>query len=242
MTGTASIYIPNEGSSYFFKDNQYAKIKWSPSEDSSSLGFGPTKISEWATLNKLKFDRVDAILPAKPHINRGLFFSASNYADIEYVPSSGEEALIHHGSFQEKWPALVKANFYHVDAAFWVPGKTDEAYFFSGSQYCRIKFSYDGKVNKLVEGPTGIDRGFPRMQLSTGRIDTIVPRPDDSSKFYVFSGNKYHSYYINPDRPDEQEMWGLFTVAHGWGALVEAGFYKVGYMRISDGGILISPV
>ncbi|KAG8752766.1 hypothetical protein FRC11_008039 [Ceratobasidium sp. 423] len=222
MTGQACLHIAGETRSYFFKGGEYVIIKWAPNEMDDEVTYRSTKL--WSSLRDLGFESVDAVLPIPNHTNRAFFFSGSKYADIEYKPGRNDDNVIASGSIDKGWPALHRAHFNHIDGALNVPGKPDEAYFFSGDSYCRVRFSLEATKTDIFDGPKSISEGWPFMTLSTNKIDMIFPFPRSEDRVYVFSGDHYHRMKIGRNEDDVRGEYR--TVTGGWPSLKEAGFYK----------------
>ncbi|EUC55865.1 hemopexin domain protein, partial [Rhizoctonia solani AG-3 Rhs1AP] len=224
MTGRAATNISGTNQSYFFKGNKYVKIKWTPGTSDEEISYGPTEfVNEWASLKETGFTQIDAILPIPGHDHRAYFFSGSKYARIEYVPGAGGDKILGGvRSIADNWASLKKAGFDHVDGALIVPGKTDEAYIFSGEQYVRIKFVELKNDDELLDGPKPITTGWSVTKFKS--IDTIIPRPGNNQNAYIFSGDKYVQIKVNVGGYDEL-ISDQRDVAPYWPSLHKAGFY-----------------
>lgn len=86
MPGRGACNIASKNQSYFFKDDKYVKITWTPGNSDDTIAFGPTQFAkQWTSLKETGFDRVDAILPVPGYDRRCYFFCGDKYARIEYV-------------------------------------------------------------------------------------------------------------------------------------------------------------
>ncbi|KAG9080827.1 hypothetical protein FRC06_006118 [Ceratobasidium sp. 370] len=224
MVGRAALNITNTNQTYFFKGNKYVKIHWTPGTSDEGISFGPTEfVKQWESLKQTGFTQIDGIMPIPGHDHRAYFFSGSKYARIEYVPGAGGDKII--GSvtaISDGWPSLAKAGFDHVDGALIVPGTPNEAYIFSGEQYCRIRFTEGSTNDELLDGPKPITVGWSVMKFK--EIDTIIPRPGSENGAYVFSGDQYVQLKVVVGGHDEL-VSGQRDVAPYWPSLKKAGFY-----------------
>ncbi|KAG8726109.1 hypothetical protein FRC12_023700, partial [Ceratobasidium sp. 428] len=138
--GAMNVLTRGDNTSYFFKDNKYVKIQWTPGYGGDKVTYGPTEFAkEWSTLRETGFTHIDAILPipeAKDYT--AYFFCGEKYARIHFTPSQpGDQVLGGVRTITSNWKSLAKAGFEHVDAAMIVPGTTDQAFIFSGNEFCR---------------------------------------------------------------------------------------------------------
>ncbi|KAJ1305873.1 hypothetical protein OPQ81_010595 [Rhizoctonia solani] len=224
MAGVAALNIANTNETYFFQGDRYVKFRWTPGTTDDQITYGPTEfVKEWASLKETGFTHVDAILPIPGHDHRAYFFSGDKYARIEYVPGApGDKILGGVRPIKGNWLSLEKAGFTSVDAALIVPGTTDQAYIFSGDQYCRIKFT-EGQINdELLDGPKPITVGWSVTKFKD--FDTIFPRPGSKDGAYIFSGAKYVQIKVVVGGYDELVSDQRDIDAY-WPALVKAGFY-----------------
>ncbi|KAH7333831.1 Hemopexin-like domain-containing protein [Rhizoctonia solani] len=224
MTGRAATNITGTNQSYFFKGDKYVKIKWTPGTTDEEISYGPTEfVKEWASLKETGFTQIDAILPIPGHDHRAYFFSGDKYARIEYVPGGpGDKILGGVRSIADNWASLKKAGFDSVDGALIVPGKTDEAYIFSGEKYARIKFTEGQTNDELLDGPKAITTGWSVTKFHS--FDTIIPRPGNNQNTYIFSGDKYVQIKVNVGGYDDL-ISDQRDVAPYWPSLHKAGFY-----------------
>lgn len=97
-----------------------------------SLGFEPS---------------VKAAIPLPWSEDEIYFFNESKYARIDTV----KDTVPYHDAFNiwTNWPGLFQTGFSPINAAFIPPGKSDEAYFFSGSRCVKL----DPSNGKVSDGP-----------------------------------------------------------------------------------------
>ncbi|KAF8706651.1 hypothetical protein RHS03_04792, partial [Rhizoctonia solani] len=224
MSGVAALNIAKSNETYFFQGDRYVKFKWTPGKTEDEITYGPTEFAkEWASLKEAGFGWVDAILPIPGHDHRAYFFSGDKYARIEYVPGApGDKILGGVRPIKGNWLSLDKAGFSEVTAALPVPGHSNEAYIFSGDQYCRIKYT-EGKIDdEVVDGPKPISVGWSKVGFTD--FDTIFARPGSENGAYVFSGSEYSQIKVNVGGYDEI-VSDKREIDQYWPALVKAGFY-----------------
>ncbi|CAE6424551.1 unnamed protein product [Rhizoctonia solani] len=224
MPGRAALNIPGTSESYWFKGDKYVKYKWTPGTTDDSISYGPTEFAkEWESLKEAGFSQIDGILPIPGQDRRAYFFSGDKYARIEYVVGApGDKILGGVRSIADSWPSLKKAGFNRVDGGLIVPGKTDEAYIFSGDQYVRIRFTEGQTNDELLDGPKAITTGWSVIKFQS--IDTIIPNPKNNQNAYIFSGDKYVQIKVNVGGYDDL-ISDHRDVAPYWPGLHKAGFY-----------------
>jgi hypothetical protein len=153
----AALPVPgHEGEVYFFSGTRYVRIKFVPGTAEERIVFGPANIAdEWKSLAKAGFATVDAVLPVPGHNGQAYFFSGNQYAKISFVPGTPTEELVYGPvSIVNEWKTLGQAGFDTIDAVLPVPGHDGQAYFFSGSQYVKIKFVPSSGNEEILYGPT----------------------------------------------------------------------------------------
>jgi hypothetical protein len=205
---------------YFFQGDKYAIINWTPDHKSDTISYGPAKfVDYWSSLRATGFSHVDAILTIPGQKYRAYFFSGPQYARITHYPEQ-----VHNGpdSITKNWASLAKAGFSGIDGAIMVPGTTDQAYFFSGEYYCRIKFTEGKFDDQLLDGPKPITVGWSAIKFKT--IDRIFPDPGSSDGAYVFSGDQYVQIKIVVGGTDEL-IAGPQDVGSNWPILRQIRFY-----------------
>ncbi|KAG8753782.1 hypothetical protein FRC11_007137 [Ceratobasidium sp. 423] len=224
MVGRAALNISGTDETYWFKGNQYVRYKWTPGTTTDSISYGPTEfVKEWESLKQTGFKQIDAILPVPGQDRRAYFFSGDKYARIEYVVGApGDKIIGGTKAIHDGWPSLKKAGFDHVDGGLLVPGKTNEAYIFSGEQYIRIKLTEGQANDELLDGPKPITVGWSVTKFQ--KIDTIIPRPGNDQNAYLFSQDKYVQIKVNVGGYDEL-ISDHRDVAPYWPGLHKAGFY-----------------
>ncbi|QRV92977.1 hemopexin domain protein [Ceratobasidium sp. AG-Ba] len=228
MVGRAAINFVSGGKNgaYFFDGPKYVRIEWTPGEYGDRITFGPTEFTkEWKALKEAGFSRIDAILPCPGHENRAYFFSESKYARIQFTPGDGSKEEILGGvrSIHDNWKSIVKAGWSQVDAAMLVPGEENQAYFFSGNEYCRVLFKEGAaEPDELLEGPNLIRHHWSRLGLS--QVDTTLPDPKAPEKVYGFSGSEAWRVKLIPGGGVDV-LNGPTKASEYWQSLHKAGFY-----------------
>ncbi|QRV75854.1 hemopexin domain protein [Ceratobasidium sp. AG-Ba] len=225
MVGRGAINFTDRGHgvTYFFDNDKYVWCNWTPGKYDDNIGWGPTHW-DWVALIETKFPRVDAILPCPGEVNRGYFFCGDQYARIQFTPRDGKNQKLLGGVRPlSEWHSLVKAGFDRVDAAMIVPGTTDQAYFFSRNEFCRVSFKEGSAApDELLEGPFLIRERWPNLGFKT--IDTIIPDPSSPNQAYVFSGDKAARIALVVGGGVDVKT-GPMNAAEYWKSLHGAGFY-----------------
>ena len=74
----------DSGKAFFFKDDKYVVIKWTPGSTNDTIVKGPLTITDdWASLKQANFTTVDSVL-ANPDVEgQALFFSGDKFALVE---------------------------------------------------------------------------------------------------------------------------------------------------------------
>ncbi|KAF8595871.1 hypothetical protein BDV93DRAFT_528386 [Ceratobasidium sp. AG-I] len=227
MVYRAAFNIPNtKYDTYFFKFDQYVRVNWTPGVGGGdSIVYGPAKFTDDSpALKKAGFDHVDAILPIPGHERRAYFFSGNRYAHVNFYPDDHTQDRLYNTSPVSNWASLKQAGFDFVDGALIVPGTTNEAFFFSEDQYCRVSFNEGQANDKLLEGPKSISSGWSAMGYPA--VDTIIPRPGlPADRAYIFYGKNYIQTQVTGEGEGELTS-SPRDVASWWKeSLGKAGFY-----------------
>jgi hypothetical protein len=216
-SGRGAINFPSRKYTFFFKGDQYVVITWSSDHKNDKVFHGPAKVPDvYQSLKKVGFHVVDAILPIPGQEDYAYFFSGSEYVRINSMSTQLQNGP---HSITKNWASLAKAGFSGIDGVIMVPGTTDQAYFFSGERYCRIKFTQGKSDDQLLEGPEPIMTRWPEMKFK--RIDTIIPDPEDPLGAYVFSGDQYAQIKL----VGASTTTGPKNLLPDWQILRQVGFY-----------------
>lgn len=222
MTRTTFPVPGHSGEAYFFHGTKYAKIKFVPSSPDEKVLYGPTEIArEWKTLTKAGFSTVDAALPVPGHEGEVYFFSGTRYVRIKFVPGTPEESIVFGpANIADEWKSLVKAGFETVDAVFSVPGNEGQAYFFSGNQYAKIKFTPGTPTEEVTYGPTSIVGQWKTLnEAGFDTIDAVLPVPGHEGQAYFFSGSQYVKIEFVPSSGTEKIVYGPARITKEWKTL-----------------------
>jgi hypothetical protein len=154
------------------------------------------------------------------------FFRGVWYTNIQVNPGSLTDKVTSGPSkFAVNWDTLVKAGFDTVDAVVPVPDRKNEAYFFSGTRYVRIRYVPGTYKEDIVFGPKRIvDEWKTLAKAEFDTVDAVLPVPGQKNKAYFFSGNKYAQIRFAPDSPDEEIVFGPKRIVDEWKTLGQAGF------------------
>ncbi|QRV90478.1 hemopexin domain protein [Ceratobasidium sp. AG-Ba] len=192
MVGRAAIKVYGSDQYFFFVGLNYVRINWAPGER-DTIVHGPAPIiSDWKSLSDAGFAKVDAILPIPDCVYEAYVFSGTQFCRIRYLVSGGDDELLAFpASITTHWPSLARAGFDHVDAAIIVPGTTNQAYFFSGTRFCRVSFHAESdQPGQLLQGPYEIRDRWGSLGFQT--VDMVLPSPYTSlctfTHAYVLSG------------------------------------------------------
>jgi hypothetical protein len=206
------------GEAYFWHGNKYAKV--SVAED--RITFGPESVTEhWKTFAQAGFTSIDAAVEIPDEENQLYVFSGTQYIRIQYVPSSSEEAIIF-GPYEiaDQWNSLVEAGFDTIDAILPVPGYKEEAYFFSGNQYVRIKFHAGSFDDEIVYGPAKIIDQWKTLDMAGfDTVDAAIAVPGHERQAYFFSGGQYVRVEYIPGTQSESILGGPWRIYPSWKCL-----------------------
>lgn len=213
---------------YFFTANQFVRIKVVPATKDDVILNGPkTIITEWPSLKKAGFAKVDAVLPSPNGNGETYFFSDDKYALIKVIPETNNDFIINgpHKTL-DMWPSLREAGFSKLDAVLPIFNESDEAYFFSGTRYARIKFRPGSTNDFIVNGPKVITNEWPSLRKAGfSTVDVAFHSPKNNGEAYFFNGDKYVCIMIKPGTNADYIVTGPSKVADNWPSLREAGFY-----------------
>ncbi|QRV88311.1 hemopexin domain protein [Ceratobasidium sp. AG-Ba] len=233
MVGRAvlNLYSGIIGQTWFFKDDQCVWIDWMPDTSGGKIQYGPTKFTDGIIMNlhKTGFKKIDAIL----HTNNqdyAYFFCDDQYALVKVIPDVCFPGgiLIYSdlgtttAKISDNWRSLAKAGFSRIDGALMVPGRKNEAYVFSGTKFCRIRFTPYVYDDELLDGPKEILDHWGVIDFD--QIEAIFPHPGKEQHAYVFCEDQYVEIRIDEGGPGVR-ISERSDIAAGWPALRQAGFY-----------------
>ncbi|KAH6651351.1 hypothetical protein F5144DRAFT_559193 [Chaetomium tenue] len=113
-------------------------------------------------------------------------------------------------------------------AAFPVPGQSNQAYFFHGTKYAKVKYTASTSDDEIIYGPTEFAKEWKTLaQAGFSTVDAVLPVPGQASEVYVFSGTRYVRIKFTPGTPDESIIAGPHDIAGYWPSLASAGFQTV---------------
>ncbi|KIM41605.1 hypothetical protein M413DRAFT_27915 [Hebeloma cylindrosporum] len=157
--GNVDAILPNPASpiyeAYFFFGTQYVLINTRLGSTDDYIINGPKDIAnEWPSLRQAGFSSVDAVLPNPRNIGEAYFFSGIRYALIRINPGTNNDYIVNGPKFiANEWPSLRQAGFTTIDSVLRNPANSEEAYFFSGSQYALINIKPGSNNDYIVNGP-----------------------------------------------------------------------------------------
>ncbi|KAG8721456.1 hypothetical protein FRC08_012802 [Ceratobasidium sp. 394] len=228
MVGRAAIKIYGYDQYHFFNGNMYARIDWTPGQR-DTLVYGPAEFaSDWKSLRDAGFSQIDAILPIPDRVYEAFVFCGTKFCRIRYLADQKDDELLTAVSpITPNWDSLSKAGFDHVDGAMIVPGTTHQAYFFSGSKFCRVAFSTNpDQSDELLEGPYELCERWSKLGLNA--IDVMIPSPYTDlgtlTHAYLFAGTHAARVNLVPGGGVDV-LTGPIHAATYWPSLHDAGFY-----------------
>ncbi|KAK0714115.1 Hemopexin-like domain-containing protein [Lasiosphaeria miniovina] len=222
--GRTSFLAPSskKNEAYFFHGTKYARVYFVPSSPTEEITYGPASVAkEWKTLVEAGFDTVDAALPVPGHDGEVYFFSGVNYVKIRFTPGTPDERITFGPrKIADKWKTLAQAGFETVDAVLPVPGVENEAYFFNGNRYVKIRFTPGSADEQIVYGPANIaDEWKTLAKAGFSTIDSALPVPDQSGEAYFFSGSQYVKIKFVQGSPTEEILYGPTSITKEWKSL-----------------------
>lgn len=213
---------PSIGEAYFFHGTQYVRVKFTPSTSNEEITFGPASVAhEWKTLAEAGFSTIDAAFTVPGHQNEVYIFSGTRYIRIRFTPATPDESIVYGpANIADEWKTLVKAGFSTVDAVLPVPGHDGQAYFFSGHQYARIKFTPGTPEEEITFGPRKItDEWKTLAKAGFSTVDAVLPVPGHEGQAYFFSGSQYVRIKFTPSSSEEEITYGPASITDEWKSL-----------------------
>ena len=139
--GTVDAVLPVEGSAdetYVFYGSRFARVKVVPKTQDDRVVGGPWVITErFNSLASIGYDTIDAAMPVPAKSGEAYIFRGTNYVRINV---NQDKIVYGPAKLSVEWPALTKAGFDSVDAAFPVPEDSSGlTYFFRGDKYVKLK-------------------------------------------------------------------------------------------------------
>jgi Hemopexin len=114
-----------------------------------------------------------------------------------------------------------------VDAAYFNE-EIQQAYFFSGTRYARVKYTPSTPDENITVGPATITEHWPSLaKAGFGTVDAILPVPDVKGDAYFFHGGRYARIRVHPSTSNDTIVYGPSKISETWKSLTAAGFDTV---------------
>ncbi|KAK0455355.1 Hemopexin-like domain-containing protein [Desarmillaria tabescens] len=229
LSSAAVLHPLLPGQAYFFCGNHYVIIKVAPGTTDDTIVSGPhLLVGQWPSFVKAGFGNIDAVLPdPRPEFKQMMyFFCMDKYVRINIMPGTTTDYIVDGPKvIVDAWPSLKKAGFKTIDTVLPNPANKQQAYFFSGEKYVRVKIAPGTNDDVLLDGPKSIVDNWPSLkQAGFKTVDVALPNPSDQSMAYFFSGKNYVKVKVNPGAEDSI-VGGPRAVSSGWPSLHLAGFW-----------------
>ncbi|CAG8317974.1 unnamed protein product [Penicillium nalgiovense] len=217
MVDAAIVHGENQ-QAYFFSGRRYARVKFTPYSGDDTIVFGPQQIKDyWPATTKAGFGRIDGAVAVQGTKDEFYFFFGARVIRVKFSPGGDDTLLEGPLKITDKWKSLLSTPFDTIDAAINVPGFSNEAYLFSGTNSVRIDLSKD----KIIYGPYTLVDQWPGI-ISAGfdAIDAAIPVPNAKvdGEHYVFKGSQYVRTQVIPGAADKL-TWGPKPIADFWKSL-----------------------
>ncbi|KAG6861580.1 hypothetical protein C0995_014876 [Termitomyces sp. Mi166 len=124
---------------------------------------GVAEISDWKSLKEAGFMTVDAVLPVCGNKNQVYFFSDDFFILVEFEPGKYDHLVTQRKRIAEEWQSLKAAEFNTVDAILPVPGKPNQAFFFSYERYMIVDVGFGPGQDRIESGPELVSKGWPSL-------------------------------------------------------------------------------
>ncbi|GBE86747.1 hypothetical protein SCP_0906280 [Sparassis crispa] len=100
-----------------------------------------------------------------------------------------------------------------------------EVYVFAETKYVLMHFDPPGSI---INGPKLVVTEWPSLRKAkfAGRVDAILPNPDNDREAYFFSGDSYALVNVQPGSTDDYLVSPVKTIRGNWPSLTKAGFDK----------------
>ncbi|KAG6861834.1 hypothetical protein C0995_011131 [Termitomyces sp. Mi166 len=124
---------------------------------------GVAEISHWKSLREAGFTTVDAVLPVCGNKNQAYFFSGDFFILVDFEPGKYDRLVTQRKRIVEEWQSLKVAEFDTVNAILPVPGKPNQAFFFSYERYVTIDVGSGLGQDRIEFGPELVSKGWPSL-------------------------------------------------------------------------------
>ncbi|MFI7102611.1 serine/threonine protein kinase [Streptomyces sp. NPDC050161] len=154
----AVMRVPGTLNQYWvFSQNQYIRMEVADSPPyGDTLTAGPFPISDWAhAFRGLPPDHIDAVMPVPKTPNLVWVFSDGQYVRTELNGDGKPGGTVQRGPVETKlWTFGSPQRFNgRIDAAMPLPGKPDQYWVFSGTQYMKIQVTNYQYADKVLQEP-----------------------------------------------------------------------------------------
>ncbi|KAF8597514.1 hypothetical protein BDV93DRAFT_547901 [Ceratobasidium sp. AG-I] len=160
----AALARPN-GYTYLFSGDKYTAVYIDRLGNDTSSYAGSKPISDWPSIEKIGFKSIDATLAVPGTSGDYWLFSGHEYGRIN-LSSNNTDTVVHERRLiADGWPGL---RFVGIDDILPHSTQSDQAYFFSGPNYVRLKInSSDPTKSEVMYGVRDVARAWPDL-LATG--------------------------------------------------------------------------
>ncbi|KAL4785956.1 Hemopexin [Aspergillus varians] len=114
-----------------------------------------------------------------------------------------------------------------VDAVYFYP-PIQQAYFFSGLRYARIKFTPGTGQEEITFGPALISQHWPSLaSIGFGTVDAVLPIDGTHDDAYFFFGGRFAHIRLDPHTHADTVVGGPWVITEKLSSLRKAGFDTV---------------
>ncbi|KAG8793989.1 hypothetical protein FRC12_000953 [Ceratobasidium sp. 428] len=149
------------------------------------------------------------------------FFSGNTYARIDWTPGHRDALVYGPAQLTDDWKSLREAGFSQIDAILPIPDQVYEAFVFSGTQFCRIRYLVDHGDDELLTTVSSITPQWDSLaKAGFDHIDGAMVVPGTTDQAYFFSGTRLCrvAFNLGPDQPDEL-LEGPYELCERWSKL-----------------------
>ncbi|MFC6929087.1 MULTISPECIES: hypothetical protein [Actinomadura] len=163
---------------------------------------------------------IDAVVPVPDQYGQFWMLSGDRSLRIAIADGEPHADTVVRGpdTFAELWPSL--EGFDHIDAAVPVPDQHGQFWMLSDDRYVRIAIKGgEPHTDTVVRGPGSLEKDWPSL-ADFGRVDAVVPVPDQYGQFWMLSGDRSLRIAIADGEPHaDTVVRGPDTFAELWPSL-----------------------
>ncbi|KAG8696226.1 hypothetical protein FRC09_008644, partial [Ceratobasidium sp. 395] len=142
------------------------------------------------------------------------FFNGSTYVRIDWTPGQQDALVYGPSSIVNDWKSLRDAGLTQIDAILPLPDEEYQAFVFSGTQFCRIRYLVVQGDDELLTSVGSINGTWGSLaKAGFDHVDGAMVVPGTTDQAYFFSGTKMCRVAFNTS---DELLEGPYEISERW--------------------------